>query len=184
MAKTIHQQKHHNYLMLALGIGLAIFLSRNQAFTHFILGLGKYGFISAVLAGAMFVCTFTVATGALIIFTLAKIMSPVELIIFGMLGAVVFDMCVFKTIKNTVDKEIIEVFNNPKFNHFKKILHTKYFAWMMPLIGLLVFLSPLPDELGISLLGLSKLRAYQFLFISIFNHALGMFLVVSAVKLF
>jgi hypothetical protein len=184
MSKTIHQQKHHNILMLFLGLALAIFLAKNQTFNNFLLSLGQYGYISAVVAGAMFVCTFTVATGALVIFTLAKTLSPVELILFGMLGAVIFDMCIFKTIKNTVDKEIIEAFSNPRFNHFKKILHTKYFAWMMPLIGLLVFLSPLPDELGISLLGLSKLKTYQFLFISIFNHALGMFLVVSTVRLF
>lgn len=184
MAKTIHQQKHHNILMLFIGLALAVFLSQNQTFNNFILNLGQYGYVSAIIAGAMFVCTFTVATGALIIFTLAKTLSPIELIFFGMLGAVIFDMCIFKTIKNTVDKEIIEVFNNPRFSHFKKILHTKYFAWMGPLVGLLVFLSPLPDELGISLLGLSKLKTYQFFLISIFNHALGMFLVVSTVNLF
>jgi hypothetical protein len=184
MAKTIHQQKHHNILMLFLGLALAIILSRSSQFNNFIQGLGQFGYISAIIAGAMFVCTFTVATGAYIIFTLAKTLSPVELILFGMIGAVIFDMLVYKTIKNTVDKEILEAFNTPRFSHFKKILHTKYFAWMAPLIGLLVFLSPLPDELGISLLGLSKLRTYQFFFISILNHSLGMFLVVCTVNLF
>jgi hypothetical protein len=183
MAKTIHQQKHHNILMLFLGVALAIFLSKNQTFNNFLLSLGQYGYISAVVAGAMFVCTFTVATGALVIFTLAKTLSPIELILCGMIGAVIFDMSIYKTIKNTVDKDIMEVFNNPHFSHFKKILHTKYFAWMMPLIGLIVFLSPLPDELGISLLGLSKLKTYQFFLISIFNHALGMILVVFSLKL-
>lgn len=183
MTKTIHQQKHHNYLFLALGIGLAIFLSRNNAFNQLLLSQGQYTFLSAILAGAMFVCTFTVATGALIILTLVKIMPPLQLIFFGMLGAVIFDIFVFKTIKNTVDKEIIEFLNNSKFSHLKKIIHTKYFAWMGPLIGILVFISPLPDEFGISLLGLSKLKTYQFFFISVLNHSLGMFLLVSAVNL-
>lgn len=183
MAKTIHQQKHHNYFMLALGIGLAIFLSKSQAFDHFLLTLGQFSYLSAIVAGAMFVCTFTVATGALIIFTLAKTSSPIELVLFGMLGAVIFDMFVFKTIKGSIDNEIVEVLNNPHFSRFKKLTHTKYFAWMMPLVGLLVFISPLPDEMGISLLGLTKLKTYQFLLISILNHALGMFLVVSAVNL-
>ena len=168
--------------MLILGFGLAIFFYKNPFFKQFLLGLGQYGYLSAVLAGAMFVCTFTVATGGLIILTLVKTLDPLPLIFFGMLGAVIFDMFVFKSIKNTVDKEIEDVFSNPRFSHFKKILHTKYFAWMTPLIGLLVFISPLPDELGISLLGLSKLKAYQFLLISILNHSIGMFFIVSAVR--
>lgn len=168
--------------MLFLGIGLAIFLSQNKFFNEFILSSGQYGYISAIIAGAMFVCTFTIATGGLIILTLAKTINPLELIFFGMVGAVIFDMFIFKSIKNTIDQEIKEVFANPKFSHFKKILHTKYFAWMAPLIGLFVFLSPLPDELGISLLGLSKLKAYQFFFISILNHSLGMTLIVYATK--
>ena len=182
MTKTIHQQKHYNYFLLILGFILTIFLYKNPSFKNFLLNLGQYGYLSAVLAGAMFVCTFTVATGGLIILTLVKTLNPIGLIFFGMFGAVIFDMFVFKSIKNTVDKEIEEAFSNPRFNHFKKILHTKYFAWMTPLIGLLVFLSPLPDELGISLLGLSKLKTYQFLLISILNHSFGMFCIVSITK--
>ncbi|MFA6185399.1 MAG: hypothetical protein WCT51_02835 [Candidatus Shapirobacteria bacterium] len=183
MIKTIHQQKHYNYIMLFLGVGLAILLSQNQLFNKFVLSLGQYSYISAIIAGAMFVCTFTVATGGLIILTLAKTLNPTELIFFGMVGAVIFDMFVFKSIKNTVDQKIKEVFKNHQFSYFKKILHTKYFAWMEPLIGILVFISPLPDELGISLLGLSKLKAYQFLFISILNHSIGMSFIVYAIKI-
>lgn len=168
--------------MLAIGLALAIFLAKNQAFNNFLLGMGQYGYLSALLAGAMFVCTFTVATGGLIIFTLAKTLNPFELILFGMLGAVIFDMFVFKSIKGSVDKEIKEAFNNPRFGHFKKILHTKYFAWMMPIIGFLVFISPIPDEFGISLMGLSKIKTYQFLLISILNHSIGMSFIVTALK--
>lgn len=182
MIKTIHQQKHCNYFMLFLGVGLAILLSQNKFFNEFILSFGQYSYISAIIAGAMFVCTFTIATGGLVILTLAKTINPLELVFFGMVGAVIFDMLIFKSIKDTVDQEIKEVFKNPQFNHFKKILHTKYFAWMEPLIGLMVFVSPLPDELGISLLGLSKLKTYQFFFISIINHSLGMTLMVYAIK--
>ncbi len=178
--KTIHHQKHYNYFMLFLGIVLAVFLSKNPLFERLLTQLGPYAYLSAIVAGAMFVCTFSVATGGLIILTLAKTMSPIELILFGMLGAVIFDMIIFRSFKSSIDKEIVEVFNNPKFSHFKKILHTKYFAWMMPLIGLLVFISPLPDELGISLLGLSKLKTYQFILISIMNHSVGMSLLVYA----
>lgn len=184
MAKTIHQQKHYNYLMLIFGITLAIFLSKNQLFSNFLLNLGPYSYLSAILAGAMFVCTFTVATGALIILTLAKTINPLQLILFGMLGAVIFDMFVFKSIKGSIDKEIKEILNNHHFGHFKKLIHTKYFAWMMPIIGFLVFVSPLPDELGISLMGVSKIKTYQFLLISILNHSIGMSLIVGGLKLF
>ena len=190
MIKTkdpLHAHRHHKYfniIMLVLGIGIAILLSKNPTLKNFLLGLGNYGYLSAILAGAMFVSTFTVATGALIIFTLAKTLNPLELIFFGMLGAVIFDMIVFNSIKGSIDREIKEVFSNPRLSHFKKLIHTKYFAWMMPMIGFIVFVSPLPDELGIGLMGVSKLKNYQFFLISVLNHSIGMFVVVSAIGFF
>jgi len=76
--------------------------------------------------------------------------------------------------------EITPIYNKIAGSHFKKILHTKYFAWTLPVIGALIILSPLPDELGVSLLGLSEVKTRKFFLISLASHTVGMFLLVSA----
>jgi hypothetical protein len=56
---------------------------------------------------------------------------------------------------------------------------TPYFGWLAPVVGALVIASPLPDELGITLLGIARLRNWQFVVLSfIFNFA-GIFAIVS-----
>jgi membrane protein DedA with SNARE-associated domain len=40
------------------------------------------------------------------------------------------------------------------FRHF----HFHFWKWVLPVIGALVIISPLPDEIGLTMLGLSRVR--------------------------
>ncbi len=53
----------------------------------------------------------------------------------------------------------------------------------MPFIGAVVIASPLPDEAGISLLGMSKIRPWQFFVVTFALNALGIFIVVTTANL-
>lgn len=141
---------------------------------------GTLGYLGALIAGGMFVSTFTIATGAIILMTLAKTLSPIELIIFAALGAVISDFLIFYFVKDEVEEEITPIYEKITGSHLKKILHTKYFGWTLPVIGALIIISPLPDELGVSLLGISEIKTGKFLLISGVSHTIGMFLLVSA----
>lgn len=175
--------KHKNILLLLLGILLAFFFSANSAFRDFLLKLGDFGYLGAFLAGMLFVSTFTIVTGALIILTLAKTLSPAGLILAAGLGAVIGDLLIFRFVKDDVAAEITPIYDQIAGNHFRKLFHTRYFAWTLPVVGALIIISPLPDELGVSLLGLSEVKIRKFLLISLASHSVGMFLLVSAALL-
>jgi len=51
-------------------------------------------------------------------------------------------------------------------------------------VGALIIISPLPDELGVSLMGISKLKWYRFLLLSFTLNTLGIFFLLSAVHVF
>jgi hypothetical protein len=51
---------------------------------------------------------------------------------------------------------------------------------MLPVIGAIIIASPLPDEVGISLMGLSKISTPKFIFISYILNSIGLFLIISA----
>ncbi len=173
--------KYKNLTIFFLSLIVAIILSRYEPFHNFLLNLGGLGYIGAFFAGMLFVFTFTIATGAVILFALAKSLSPIEIGIIAGLGAVVGDFAIFRFIKDGLAREIESLYSNLDHNnHLKKVLHSKYFSWTLPVIGAIIIASPLPDEIGVSLMGISKMKTYQFLIISFILNAIGIFLIVSA----
>lgn len=173
--------KYKNLSFLFFSLVLAYFVFRNETLHTFLLHLGNFGYVGAFLAGMLFVSTFTVATGAIILLVLTETLSPIEIGVIAGLGAVVGDFAIFRFVKDDLAREIKLIYNKIDRNHhFKKVLHTKYFSWTLPVIGAVIIASPLPDEVGVSLMGISKLKTYQFLLVSFILNAIGIFLVVSA----
>ncbi len=173
--------KYKNLTLVLLGVVIAIILSRIEVFHQFLLHLGNFGYIGAFIAGMLFVSTFSVATGAVILLILAETLSPIEIGIIAGLGAVFGDFTIFRFIKNSLTDELEDIYNHVDgSHHFVKILHSKYFSWTLPVFGAIIIASPFPDELGVSLMGISKMKTYQFLIVSFILNAIGIFLVVSA----
>lgn len=173
--------KYKNLSFLVISLIFAFFLSRYEPFHAFLLNLNNFGYISAFLAGVLFVSTFTVATGAIILLVLAESLSPIEIGIVAGLGAVAGDFTIFRFVKDNLEKELELIYNHiDGDHHFKRVMHTKYFSWTLPVIGAIIIASPFPDEIGVSLMGISKMKTYKFLLISFILNAIGIFLVVSA----
>src|SRR3989344_8257733 len=178
-----HKIKYKNILILLLSLIFALILSRFEVLHQFLLNLGSLGHIAAFIAGILFVSTFTVATGAVILLVLAERLSPIEIGIVAGLGAVVGDFTIFKFVRDNLINEIKDAYEHIDHDiHFLKLLHTKYFSWMFLVFGAIVIASPLPDEIGVSLMGIGKMKTYQFLILSFILNATGIFLVVSASK--
>lgn len=176
-----HTWRYKNLTIAALGIIIAIFLSRFEGFHSFLLHLGGLGYLGAFIAGIFFVSTFTVATSALVLLILAETLSPLEIGLIAGLGAVVGDVTIFHFVKDNVISEIEDIYNHmDRKKHLKKLFRSRYFSWMLPVIGSMIIASPLPDELGVSLMGLSKISTFRFIVLSYMLNSLGIFLVVSA----
>lgn len=176
--------RYKNLTIFFLSIFFAIFLSGFEIFQNFLLSLGNLGYFGAFLAGALFVSTFTVATGVLMLFTLAEKLSPLEIGLIAGLGAVFCDFIIFRFVKDDLVKEIHLIYNHiDKDDHLLKLLYSKYFSWTLPVIGAIIIASPFPDEIGVSLMGISKMKTYEFLIMSFVFNAIGIFLVVSASSL-
>ena len=173
--------KYKNLTIAFLGLCVAYVLSQNKEFHALLAHLGNVGYIGAFVAGILFVSTFTVATGALILLIFAETLHPIEIGLIAGLGAVVGDITIFRFVKNNLEKELTDIYNHIDHNkHFKKLLHSKYFSWTLPVLGAIIIASPLPDELGVSLMGLSKMKTVPFLLLSFFLNSIGIFLIVSA----
>lgn len=173
--------KYKNLTLVFFGIVFALILSRIEAFHAFLLHLGNFGYIGAFIAGILFVNIFTVSTGALILLILAEQLSAIEIGLIAGLGAVVGDLIIFHLVKDDLSGELELIYDKiDNKHHFIKLLHSKYFHWTLPVIGAIIIASPFPDELGVTLMGISKMKTYKFVLVSFLLNSLGIFLIVSA----
>ena len=146
--------------------------------------IGNLGYLGAFLAGIFFVSTFTVAPAGLVLYRLAENLHPVEVALLAGLGAMVGDYIIFRFMKDRVFEELAPLFRQLHTPYVRTLFRSPYFGWLLPLIGALIIASPVPDEVGVSMLGLSKIRPWQFFAVTFTLNALGIFLIVSAAKLF
>lgn len=143
-----------------------------------ITGIGELGYLGALLVGIFFVSTFTVAPATVVLFYLAKELTPLEAALFAGLGSVLGDYIIFRFLKDRVFEEITPVLKKFGGLRLSHLLATPYFAWFAPVFGAIIIASPFPDEIGISLLGISKLKNWQFLLLSFVLNSFGILAII------
>ena len=167
---------------ILVSVFVAIFLARSETFQSWILSLGSLEYIGALVAGTLFVSSITVPISIVVIGIMAENINPMALGLIGGVGAVMGDYLIFRLVRSNIQQELSLLFGKETTSHVKAVLHSKYISWTLPLIGAFVIASPLPDELGVSLLGISKMSEARFILISYVSNAVGILMVASVAK--
>lgn len=176
--------KHQNLLHIIAGIVIAILLSQNATFHQFILHLGSFSYLGAFIAGGLFVSILTIGTAAIVLTTLSGEISPILLAVIAGAGAVVGDYVIMHFINDNLENELKGNLNQGQLHKLKHLIHTKYFNWILPVIGAIIIASPLPDELGVSLMGLAKMSTVQFIILSYILNSIGIAILIFAGRAF
>lgn len=171
-----------NTVLLILSLIAFFFLAKIPAIDAFIKGLGNLGFAGAFIAGIFFVSTYTALPAGYVLFELAKDYNAMEIALVAGIGSMLGDYVIFRFVKDHVMEEI-----KPLFAHFnrpfiRQLFRTPYFAWLVPLLGAAIIMSPLPDEVGIAMLGASKLKNGHFMAVTYLLNVTGIFFVVLLAK--
>ena len=154
---------YKNLTLTFLGLILALLLSQYEPFHNFLLSLGEFEYLSGFIGGMLFVSFFTLPIGAVILLVLAENLPLFPLAVVAGAGGVLADFVIFKVVRNNLSDEIEHLYNDFGGRHLTYLFHTSYFNWMIPLVGAILIASPLPDEIGVSLMGLSKMKTVRFL---------------------
>ncbi len=175
--------RYKNTTLLFLGLLLFIYLAQTPQVDSLIRQAGTLGYVGAFITGIFFVSTFTAAPAGLVLFNLADHLHPVEVAIMAGLGAMVGDYLIFRLLKDHIFEELQPILGKLQHPYVRTLFKTPYFAWLLPVIGAFIIASPLPDEAGISLLGLSKIKRWQFFLVTYILNALGILGIVYIAKL-
>ncbi len=175
--------KYKNTFMLIASLVVFFYLAGTPFVDRVITEIGTLGYVGAFITGIFFVSTFTVAPAAVVLFHLAETLHPIEVAILAGLGAMIGDYLIFRFMKDRVFEELLPVVRRLHTPKIKLLFKSPYFAWLLPLVGAFVIASPLPDEVGVSMLGLSAIKKWQFFALAFVLNAIGIFIVVSVAQL-
>lgn len=159
--------------IVLLSILAAIYLSRSGFLSGFFLIDGESKLVGAFFAGILFTSLFTTPIAIALFTTLAPSTHIFTMAIVGALGAVLGDLAIFWLVRYTFRQDAEHVMSLPKYRRFFAIFRRRMFRWVLPFIGALIIASPFPDEIGIGLMGLSRMRARHLIVISFVMNAIG-----------
>jgi uncharacterized membrane protein YdjX (TVP38/TMEM64 family) len=182
MDKIYKTWKYKNTCFLIISLILLFYVTDTAIGQQIIHSIERLGYFGTFLAGIFFVSTFTVAPASVVLFKFAQIYNPILIALTAGLGGVIGDYIIFRFLKDNVFEEIKPVFTKLGGSHLAQLMHTPFFAWFAPFVGALIIASPFPDEIGISLMGISKLKNWQFLIISLLLNSLGIFIIITIAK--
>ncbi|MDA1334700.1 MAG: hypothetical protein O2794_01630 [bacterium] len=192
LSKEEHRQQksareywvYHNLTTFAAGVIFAFSLFQTEFFGKFIAGLGDYGYIGAFFIGIFFASSFTFipATAALIL--LSGNLNFMYLAIATGFGAAIGDYFIFRFIRDGLIDDLKRLFGGARSKNIFKMFHSKRFGFLTPVLGAFIIASPLPDELGVGLLGISQISSDKFLILSFILNTIGIAILLGVASLY
>jgi len=161
--------------VVALSIVIAVILAKTGALAGILTSTQEWELLGSLVAGIFFVSIFTVAPAGVVFFEIAAANSIWEVALFGGIGALIGDLLIFRFIKDSISEDIQWLMSKTKQERLFSIFRPKLFKWLIPFIGALIIASPLPDEAGLAMMGLSKMKTSVFIPISFTLNFLGIF---------
>ncbi|MCC7160445.1 hypothetical protein IT399_01865 [Candidatus Nomurabacteria bacterium] len=182
--KKYKNWKYKNTFLLVISVVILFYFADSNFVKNIIHQISNLSFWGVFIAGIFFVSTFTVAPASLVLFYLAKELNLFGVIVFAGFGAMLGDYIIFRFLKDKVFEELKPIFTKLEGSYISKLFSTPYFIWLVPVIGAIIIASPFPDEIGISLLGVTKLKNWQFLLLSFILNSLGILFIITFANLF
>lgn len=165
-------------VIIFVSIVIAVFLQKSGILSDLVHSAQEVEFIGSVIAGLFFTSIFTVSIAAAVLGEIVvESESIIQVAFFGALGGVVGDLVIFNFVKDSLTEDVEFLFHKIKNQGLISVFHHRLLKWLVPLIGALVIASPLPDELGISMLGFAKLKTWLFIPISFVFNFLGILII-------
>ncbi len=158
--------------MLAASVAVAAVFAGTDAVADFLISTREMRLLGSFLAGMFFTSVFTTAPAMVALGEISALGGSVWLTAaIGAAGAVVGDLLLFSIVKNRLSEHLALHMRNAKgWSRFSLLLRAKSLRWLSFFIGGLIIASPFPDELGVSLLGISRMRTSWFVALSyVFN---------------
>lgn len=160
--------------LIVLSVLVAVLLVQTDALSNFLISTKEVEFLDAFIAGAFFTSIFTTAPAIAALGEISIIHGIFYTALFGAIGSVLGDLIIFRFVRDRFSEHVSEIMTHQSiWKRFHLLFKRRFFRWFTFLLGGLILASPLPDELGIAVLGFSKMRVKYFALLSFVFNFLG-----------
>ena len=136
----------------------------------------------SLIAGVFFTSLVTAAPALAVLGELSLTGNLFVVALVGALGAVLGDYLIFAFVRDRVSRDAAYLLRGPRFRRMFLVFKRPHFRRVLPFIGAFIIASPLPDELGLALLGFARIDRRYFFAISYSMNFLGILLVGLAAR--
>ena len=137
---------------------------------------------ASLVAGLFFTSLITTAPAIAVLGELSTQANLFLVAMVGALGAVAGDYLIFAFVRDRVSQDASYLLRGPRFRRMFHIFSQPHFRRVLPIVGAIIIASPLPDELGLALLGLARIDRRYFFAISYSMNFLGIVLIGLAAR--
>ncbi|MDO8664934.1 MAG: hypothetical protein Q7K44_05350 [Candidatus Liptonbacteria bacterium] len=169
--------------IIFVSILVAVILAKTEILIKILTSTEELEALSSFVAGMFFTSVFTTPLAMVTLGKIASVHGIISTAILGASGAVIGDLIIFRFIRDRLGEHLSELMRHQGIGKkFKVLLKLRYFRWFTFMLGGLIIASPLPDELGVSLLGFSKMRLSWFIPISFLFNFIGIIFIGIVAK--
>ena len=186
-SKQKKHRRHHllrDLIIIGASVPGGIFLAQTGILENWISAATGSILIGSFVAGMFWTSAFFVVPASVAILEIARLNSILPVALMATAGAFFADLAVFRFFKDNLVEDIEDFFRHSRF-HFHR-LHflwkLKSFRWLFSILGAIIIASPLPDDLGIAIMGLSHTNTHFFFITSLLLNFVGILTLILTFK--
>ena len=171
--------------IIGLSIIVAAILIESNAIDTILISAGETQLLASFVAGMFFTSVFTTAPAIAALGEISLVAPLWQVAAVGAAGSVVGDLLIFWFFRDHFAGHVVEILQERGvMRRLRKILRFKFMKWFPFLLGGMILASPLPDELGIMILGFTRMKPRWFMLMSYSFNFLGIMLIGLAARAF
>ncbi|HSE29869.1 MAG TPA: hypothetical protein VLA77_04770 [Candidatus Saccharimonadales bacterium] len=175
-----YEYKHSTLAMLVIILFIllldSVFLS--SIFSY----IESFGYLGGFIAGLLSVSFFTAAPAIVLMIDLSSKYEPYLLALVIATGSTAGDWIALKFYDEKVFAELRPLFKKFRVPSLVKVMRHRFTTWILFLIGAFIIATPIPDEVGLSLMGISRFKRRYILFICFLLNIIGVLAVILAAR--
>lgn len=158
---------------IVVSVCVAVYIVQTDVVGTLLVHLRDFQLLGSFVAGFFFTSFFTAVPSIAVLGEIMRATPVWQVALIGGLGAALGDYVILRVIHKSLDEETKNLLRQPRFGGFKKIVKTKLFHRTSLFFGAVCISSPLPDELGLILIGINKVSPIKLFLILFVMHSIG-----------
>jgi hypothetical protein len=138
--------------------------------------------IGIFVAGFFFTSALTIVPATVVLGQIANHAPIFFVAVLGGIGATIGDYLLFRFFAGRVAEDLHFFLTSPHLRKFSSAFRSASFRWTLIILGAFVIVSPLPDEVGLAMMGISHMKNKVFIPLSFVLNTIGILVVAIAAR--